>query len=88
VHDGFLDPDLTFSTNEANSNLSGGCVNSHKNRHWSRGNPQALIQLPSHGPKIGEWCAVSANRVIAPTSQEGARDAVRYGNVRTRFSLI
>jgi hypothetical protein len=34
MHDGLIDPKLTFLTDEANFNLS-GCVNSQNNRYCS-----------------------------------------------------
>jgi hypothetical protein len=44
VHDGLLDPKLTFSTDEANFDLS-GYVNAQNNRHWSSENQTVSLDL-------------------------------------------
>jgi hypothetical protein len=79
VHDGLLDPKLTFSTDEVNVNLS-GCVNSQKNRYWSSEGPRALIQVPLYGQKTGIWLSIGADGVIGPIYYEGNLDEVRYIN--------
>jgi hypothetical protein len=79
VHDGLLDPKLTFFTDEANFNLS-GYVNSQNNRYLSSENPHALIQLPLYDHEVGVWCAFSANRIIGPIYYEGTLDIQRYIN--------
>jgi hypothetical protein len=51
VHDGVLDPKLTFFTDEAWFHLS-GYINAH-NRYWSSINPRQTFEVPLHGQKIG-----------------------------------
>ena len=65
VHDGILDPQLTFFTDEAWFNLS-GYVNSQNNRHWGAENPHVTFEIPLHDQKIGVWCAISARRIVGP----------------------
>jgi hypothetical protein len=77
VHDGLLDPKLTFFTDEANFNLS-GYVNSQNNRYWISENPHVLIQLPLYDQKVGVRCVISANRIIGPIFYEGTLDSQGY----------
>jgi hypothetical protein len=65
VHDGLVDPQLLFITDEAYFHLS-GYVNSQHTRIWSDENPHAVHQTPLHDIKIGVWCAVSVKRIIGP----------------------
>jgi hypothetical protein len=78
VHDGHIDPKLTFFTDDASFNLS-EYVNSQNNGYWSSENPHALIQFPLYD-QIGVWCAISANRIIGPIFYKGTLDARRYIN--------
>jgi hypothetical protein len=59
VHDGLIDPQLLFITDEAYFHLS-SYVNSQNTRIWSDENPRSVHQIPLHDIKIGVWCAVSA----------------------------
>jgi hypothetical protein len=65
VHDGLIDPQLLFITEEAYFHLS-GYVHSQNTRIWSDENPHAVHQFPLHDMKIGVWYAVSARRIIGP----------------------
>jgi hypothetical protein len=65
VHDGLVDPQLLFITDEASFHLS-GYVNSQNTRIWSGQNTHAVHQTPLHDIKIGVWCALSARGIIGP----------------------
>lgn len=77
VHDGSLDPGLTFFTDEAWFTLRGR-VNSQNNRYWSQENPHDFHELPLHDSKIGVWCAVSENRILGPIFYEETINSDRY----------
>jgi hypothetical protein len=66
VHDGVLDPKLTFFTNEAWFHLS-EYINAQNNRYWSSINPKQTSEVPLHDQKIGVWCAITASRIAGPT---------------------
>jgi hypothetical protein len=57
LHDGVLDPELTFFIDEAWFHLS-GYISAQNNRYWSRINPRQTFELPLHDQKIGVWCAI------------------------------
>lgn len=80
VHDGNLDPQLMFMSDEAWFHLSGH-VNSQNVRMWSTENPHIVQEVPLHPIKIGVWCAVSARRIIGPVFFEGRVNSDFY--VRT-----
>jgi hypothetical protein len=65
VHDGIIDPDLFFMSEEAWFHVSGN-VNAQNNRIWDTENPHVLHQRLLHDTKVGVWCALSARRVIGP----------------------
>jgi hypothetical protein len=65
VHNGLVEPQLLFITDEAYFHLT-GYVNSQNARFWSDENPHAVLHIPLHDIKIGVWCAVSARRIIGP----------------------
>jgi hypothetical protein len=79
VHDGLLDPKLTFFTDEANFNLS-GYVNSQNNKYWSSENPQKPNSTSPYDQMVGVWCAISTNCITGPICYEGPIDAQRYIN--------
>jgi inhibitor of nuclear factor kappa-B kinase subunit alpha len=77
VHDGLVDPQLLFITDEAYFHLS-GYVNSQNTRIWSDENPRSVHQIPLHDIKIGVWCAVSARRIIGPIFYHETVNSDRY----------
>jgi hypothetical protein len=87
VHDGEVDPQLVFFSDEAWFSLRGH-VNSQNNRHWSAENPGVIHELSLHDEKIGVWCAMNARRVIGPIFYDYTFNAVRYvNNILRPFSL-
>jgi hypothetical protein len=62
VHDGVLDPKLTFFTDEAWFHLS-GYINAQNNRCWSSINPKQTFKVPLHDQKIGAWRAITASLI-------------------------
>jgi hypothetical protein len=64
-HDGLVDSQLLFITDEAYFHLS-GYVNPQNTRTWYDENPHAVHQTPLHDIKIGVRCAVSVRRIIGP----------------------
>jgi hypothetical protein len=65
VHDGVLDPKLTFFTDEAWFHLS-GYINAQNNGYWSSIKPKQTFEVPLHDQKIGVWCAITASRIVGP----------------------
>jgi hypothetical protein len=65
VHDGLIDPQLLFITDEAYFHLS-GYVNIQNTRIWSDENLHSVHQIPLRDIKIGVWRAVSTRRIIGP----------------------
>jgi hypothetical protein len=65
VHDGEINPQLVFISNEAWSSLHGE-LNSQNKWYWSAENPRLIHELPLHYEKIGVWCAISAHRITGP----------------------
>jgi Asp-tRNA(Asn)/Glu-tRNA(Gln) amidotransferase B subunit len=65
LHDGVLDPKLTFFTDEAWFHLS-GYINAQNNRYWSSINLKQMFEVPLHDQKIGVWCAITASRIVRP----------------------
>jgi hypothetical protein len=57
VHDGVLDPKLTFFTDEAWFHLS-GYINAQNNRYWSIINLKQMFEVLLHDQKIDVWCAI------------------------------
>jgi hypothetical protein len=62
VHDGIIDPDLFFMSDEAWFHVSGN-VNAQNSSIWDTENPHVLHQRPLHDMEVGVCCAVSARRV-------------------------
>jgi hypothetical protein len=62
VHDGIVDPQLLFMTDEAWFYVS-GLVNVQNVRIWSDDNPHAIHQVPLLSEKMGVWCAPSPRRI-------------------------
>jgi hypothetical protein len=65
VHDGIMDPQLLFMTDEAWLHVSGR-VNAQNVRIWSDNNPHAVHHVPLHSEKVGVWCALRPRRIIGP----------------------
>jgi hypothetical protein len=77
VHDGIIDPDLFFLSDEAWFHVSGN-VNAQNSRIWDTENPYVLHQRPLHDIKVGVWRAVSARRVIGPIFLGDTVNSNRY----------
>jgi hypothetical protein len=70
MHDGIVDPQLLFITDETYFHIC-GCVNSHNTRIWSDENLHAVHQISLHDIKIGVWCAV-VSLTLKTLLREGA----------------
>jgi hypothetical protein len=77
VHDGFLDPKLTFFTDEAWFHLS-GYIYAQSNRYLSSINPRQMLEVPLHDQKIGVWCAITASRIVGPIFFENTINSEWY----------
>jgi hypothetical protein len=58
VHDGLLNPKLTFFTEEAWFLLTGR-ISAQNNRYWSSINQRQTFEVPLHNQEIGVWCAIT-----------------------------
>jgi hypothetical protein len=65
VHDGVLDPKLTFFSDEAWFHLS-GYITAQNNRYWNIINLKKMFEVPLHNQKIGVWCAITASQIVGP----------------------
>lgn len=79
VHNGEVDPLLTFFTDEAWFYLQGH-VSTQNNRYWATENPHMIHEVPHHAAKVGVWCAVSALRIIGPIFYDTTVDSHVYVN--------
>jgi hypothetical protein len=77
VHDGVLDPKLTFFTDEAWFHPN-GYINAQNNRYWSSINPKQTFEVPLHDQKIGVWCAITASRIVGPIYFDNTINSERY----------
>ena len=77
VHDGIVDPQITFFTDEAWFHLS-GYVNTQNSRHWAVENPHVIHEGQRNEQKVGVWCAISASRIVGPIFYEGTINSERY----------
>jgi hypothetical protein len=77
VHDGVLDPKLTFFTDEAWFHLS-GYINAQNNRYWSSINLKQTFEVPLHDQKISVWCAITDSRIVGPIFFENTINSERY----------
>jgi hypothetical protein len=83
VHDGIVNPELLFFSDEAWLHLS-GYVNTQNNRFWSSENPHQLHEHPLHDIKVGAWCAVTSKRIIGPVFYNETINSQRYVNLILR----
>jgi hypothetical protein len=79
VHDGGVDLQLVFSSNEAWFSLRGE-VNSQNNQYWSAENQRLIYELPLHDENTDVWCAISAHRIIGPIFYDDIVNSARYVN--------
>jgi hypothetical protein len=77
VHDGVLDPKLTFFTDEAWFHLS-SYISAQNNRYWSSINPSQTFEVPLYDQKIGVLCAITASRIVGPIFFENAINSEKY----------
>jgi len=55
---------IIFS-DEANFHLDGK-VNRHNCRYWSKENPDYVLEIPLHSPKVVVWAAISQQKIYGP----------------------
>jgi hypothetical protein len=77
VHDGVLDPKLTFFTDEAWFHLN-GYINAQNNRYWSSINPRQTFEVPLPDQKTGVWCAITASRIVGPIFFKNTFNSEQY----------
>jgi hypothetical protein len=77
MHDGLLDPQLLFITNEVYFHL-GSYVNSQNTRIWSDENPHVVHQILLLDIMTAVWCAVSSRRIIGPILYYETVNSDRY----------
>jgi hypothetical protein len=65
VHEGLLDPKLTFYTDEDWSHQS-EYINPQNNRYWKMINPTQNFEIPLHDHKIGGWCDITGIVITGP----------------------
>ncbi|KAJ4444607.1 hypothetical protein ANN_06403 [Periplaneta americana] len=56
VHNGDVEPLLTFFTDEAWFHLYGH-ISTQNNRYWATKNPHIIHEVPHHAAKVRVWCA-------------------------------
>jgi hypothetical protein len=77
VHNGVLDPKLSFFTVEAWFHLS-GYINAQNNRYWSSINSKQTFEVSLHDQKIGVWSAITASRIVRPIFFENTINSEWY----------
>jgi hypothetical protein len=77
VVEGEIDPQLTFSSDEAWFHLQ-GYINTQNNRYWSSQTPHLTHKAPLHPVKVGVWCALSARRTVGPVFFNETVNCKRY----------
>ncbi|KAJ4430118.1 hypothetical protein ANN_22328 [Periplaneta americana] len=75
IHNGDVDPLLTFFIDEAWIHVHGH-VSTQNNRYQATENPHIIHEVSHHAAKVGIRCAVSASRIIGPmyTKQGSLKD--------------
>jgi inhibitor of nuclear factor kappa-B kinase subunit alpha len=77
IHDGEIDPNLIFFSDEAWFYLNGE-VNTQNSRYWSDSNPRLIHEVPLHDSKIGVWCGFRQDKIVGPIFFEGTINSQRY----------
>jgi hypothetical protein len=65
VHDGIVDSQLLFITNEVWFHVKGH-VSAQNVRLWSNGTPHTIQQVPYHSEEMEVWCALNLLQIIGP----------------------